>query len=341
VNQHWADHQGGLTWELGNELWGNYQVGYPAPNTAGALTLSNSKAVHAVDPKAHLIATGGDGGLFHDWNAQQLADPAGSFEYLSSHFIVNDGVQLANASNDFRVMAMLALPWGLSERIDAIRQQALIANRPDLRLAFTEWLMISNSRTVPNYDNLGGAIFAGGFLNTLMRKSDVVSIADMTGILEFGGIWKKRGQVYTAPAYWVLRSYANAKPHTLLEVVSTSPTYDISHGVTQLPEIKGTPYLDVVAARSEDGRKLILLCVNRYLTRPARTLADLSAFSLAGEAARVTTITGSSVLDGNDKYNPDHVIAVTSFENFTKKTIHTFPPASVTLIEIPVANEHP
>lgn len=59
-----------------------------------------------------------------------------------------------------------------------------------------------------------------------------------------------------------------------------------------------------------------------------------------GGPARVTTITGSSVLDGNDEYSPDRVIAVTSFENFTKKTIHTFPPVSVTIIEIPVANEH-
>lgn len=221
-----------------------------------------------------------------------------------------------------------------------MKQQAIEAQRPDVKFAFTEWLMGTDSHIMPNYNNMGGAIFAGGFLNAMMRNSDVVSIANMTGILEFGGIWKKREQVYASPAYWVLRAYTNAQPRTLLETVSTSPTYNISKGVTQLPEITGAPYLDVLAAQSEDGRKLVLFCVNRHLTRPTRALADLSAFSLAEVPARVTTVAGSGVLDGNDEYSPDRVTAVTSTETFTAKTIHTFPPASVTVIEIPIADEH-
>jgi len=29
VNARWGDRSGGLLWELGNELWGNFQIGYP------------------------------------------------------------------------------------------------------------------------------------------------------------------------------------------------------------------------------------------------------------------------------------------------------------------------
>src|SRR5207253_8041946 len=29
VNEHWDEHTGGVLWELGNELWGTFQVGYP------------------------------------------------------------------------------------------------------------------------------------------------------------------------------------------------------------------------------------------------------------------------------------------------------------------------
>ena len=188
----------------------------------------------------------------------------------------------------------------------------------------------------PNYSNMGGAIFAGGFLNAMMRNSDVVSIANMTGILEFGGIWKKREQVYASPAYWVLRTYASAKPRTLLKVESTSPTFNISKGVTQLPEIKGAPYLDIVAAQSEDGSKLLLLCVNRNVTRPESALIDLSSFAVDNVPAQVTTIAGDGVLAENDEYNPDRVIAVTHTEKFTAKQPYTFPNASVTVIEIPL-----
>ena len=337
VNARWADRRGGLTWELGNELWGDYQVGYPGEGLAAAATLANSNAVRKVDPTAHLIATGGDGGLFHDWNARQLRNPADSFEYLSSHFIVTENVLLPNATNTFRTMAMIAAPWGLSERIHAMKQQAVDGHRPEMKFAFTEWLLIANnSHSVPNYDNVGGALFAGGFLNAMMRNSDTVSIADMTGILEFGGIWKKRGQVYASPAYWVLRAYANAKPRTLLKIDSTSPTFNISKGVSQMPEIVGAPYLDVVAAQSEDGSKLLLLCVNRDVSRPESTVIDLSPFRIDSAPARVTTIAGDSVLSKNDEYNPQRIVAVTNTERFTTKNSYTFPNASVTVLEIPL-----
>jgi alpha-L-arabinofuranosidase len=335
VSAHWADHRGGLTWELGNELWGNYQVGYPASALAAAATLANSEAVRKVDPSARLIATGGDAGVFQDWNAQQLTTPPDTFDYLSSHFIMNEDVLLPEATNEFRTMALLALPWGLSERIRAMKQQAVDAHRPKVQFAFTEWLVGANYlHAAPNYSNLGGAVFAGGFLNAMMRNSDVVSIANMTGILEFGGIWKKREQVYASPAYWVLRTYASAKPRTLLKVESTSPTFSISKGVTQLPGIKGAPYLDIVAALSEDGSKVVLLCVNRHLTRPESAVIDLSSIAVDGGPAQVTTIAGDGVLDENDEYNPDRVIAVTHTERFTAKNPYTFPNASVTVIEI-------
>jgi alpha-N-arabinofuranosidase len=337
VSAHWADHRGGLTWELGNELWGNYQVGYPASALAAAATLANSEAVRKVDPSARLIATGGDAGVFQDWNAQQLTTPPDTFDYLSSHFIMNEDVLLPEATNEFRTMALLALPWGLSERIRAMKQQAVDAHRSKVQFAFTEWLMGANNlHAAPNYSNLGGALFAGGFLNAMMRNSDVVSIANMTGILEFGGIWKKREQVYASPAYWVLRTYASSKPRHLLKVESNSPTFSISKGVIQLPEIKGAPYLDVVAALSEDQSKLLLLCVNRHLTRPETAVIDLSSLEVEGGPAQVTTIAGDGVLDENDEYDPDRVVAVTHSERFTAKPSYTFPNASVTVIEIPL-----
>ena len=117
VDDHWGNHQGGLLWELGNELWGDFQIGYPSLERVAAVTLATSQAVRVVDPHARLIATGGDEDHFHDWNAQQLTNPPGTFNYLSTHFVVGDGTQLQNATANFRTMAALALPWGLAERM--------------------------------------------------------------------------------------------------------------------------------------------------------------------------------------------------------------------------------
>ncbi len=336
VNSHWANHKGGLLWEMGNELWGDFQVGYPSPERIAAVTLATSEAVRKVDPGSRLIATGGDEDSFSDWNARQLKNPEGSFNYLSTHFVVTDRVQLAHPSNDFRTMATLALPWGLTDRMRTIKKQAEEAGHKDVRVAFTEWLIVSDSHSGPHFRNMGGGLFAGGFLNMLMRNSDIIDVSDMTGILEFGGIWKRREQVYGAPAYWVLRSFANAQPHTLLAVSSDSPTYSISRGITRLPEISNVPYLDTVAAVSEDGSRLFLFCVNRHLSRPEKASIDLRSLGVANGDANVTIIQAESILSENDEQDPTQIVPESHKLHFVGDLSYTFPNASVVVIEVPL-----
>ncbi len=336
IDQHWNNGKGGLLWEMGNELWGDFQIGYPSQQRVAAVTLATSKAVRGADPNARLIATGGDEDFFQGWNAQQLSNPPDTFDLLSTHFVVNDTVELKNAPNGFRDMAALALPWGLGPRMQAIVKQAADAGHPKARVAFTEWLMVSDSHTGPHFTNLGGALFAGGFLNMVMRNSNAVSVSDMTGIMEFGGIWKKRGQVYAAPAYWVLREYASRHPHWLLHIDSDGPTYSISHGITRLPEIPDVPYLGCVASENEGKDALILTCVNRQLARAETAEVDLSALPKTTGVVSVSTITGDSLLAENDETNPTRVALVPSSEAVSAHMTfrHTFPKASVTVLKI-------
>ena len=337
VDEHWGDRKGGLLWELGNELWGDFQEGYPTVSRVAQLTLDVSEAVRAVDPTARLIATGGDEDSFHDWNAAQLSNPPGTFDYLSTHFVVGDDTQTHNATAEFRTMASLALPVGLEKQLHAIHEQIQGSPHHDhVNTAFTEWLMISRSHTGLNFTNMGGALFAGGFLNMIIRNSDIVPISDMTGIMEFGGIWKKRGQVYGAPAYWVLREYASSHPATLLSVESNGPTYSISHGVNRLPEIANVPYLDVVAAESAGGKSLILLCVNRHLTRAFTASFDLAGLGALGSNAQVTTLKAGNILAENSEEDPENVRPRTQQEAINGHFTHKFPNASVTVIEIPL-----
>jgi len=111
---------------------------------------------------------------------------------------------------------------------------------------------------------------------------------------------------------------------------------NISKGLIQVPEIVAAPYLDIVAAQSEDKSKLVLLCVNRNVSRPESAVIDLSSFLLDTGPGRVTTIAGDGVLTENDEYNSNRIIAVTHIERFTGKHSYVFPNASVTVLEIPL-----
>ncbi len=317
----------GLLWELGNELWGDWQVGYPAQSQVAARTLAASKAVRAVDPTARLIGTGADEDTFHDWNAQQLTNPPDTVSYLSTHFVVGDQVELPHSTDDFRTMAALAMPWGLAARMEAEKKQMADAGHGSWNVAFTEWLMAGRNGG-PRFTNMGGALFAGGFLNMVMRESEIVPISDMTGILEFGGIWKKREQVYGAPSYWVLRTYASTEPKMLLTVTSDGPSYSIAKGVNRLPEIPGVPYLDCTAADTANGTALF--CLNRNLTRPLKAEIDLGA---SGQA-KITTLQADSLDAENTEEEPDRVKPTTETRTVSGTMAYTFPNASVTVIEL-------
>jgi alpha-N-arabinofuranosidase len=335
VDQHWGNKQGGLLWELGNELWGSWNTGYPAREQIGDRTHIFSEAVRKADPNSSLIATGADPDNFREWNAVQLKNPPGTFNYLSTHFVVTtDNVQLHDPSNDFIAQAAFAMPVGLGTKLRQMTEQIQQAGHHDTKIAFTEWLWVVNrqlgTHAAPDFNNMGGAVITGGFLNMLLDHSEIVPISDMTGILEFAGIWKRREQVYAAPAYWVLRTYAEAAPQKLIAIDSDAPVYSVSHGVSRLPEIQDVPWLDVRAALLADG-DLALFCVNRSLDRDYRAVISLQGFEPAREAT-AKTISAPSIYNRNDEDEPDAVGVTTDHPAAGKTTTYTFPHASVVVL---------
>jgi len=334
VNEHWGDHSGGLLWELGNELWGTFQTGYPTIEFVAARTRTFSDAVRAVDPKAQLIATGGDPDSYSDWNAVQLKNPPDTFRYLSTHFVVGDAQTLKKRpSPDFMTAASFALPIGLEQKLGLMHEQIATSGAKDVRTAFTEWLFHAPEDVAPRFDNMGGAIAAAGFLNMLLRNADIVPISDMTGIIEFGGIWKKRSRAYGTPAYYAFSMYSNSGVSQLVTTITRGETYDIHDGITRLPEILNVPYLDVVAALNEAKNTLTLFCVNRDLARDLS--ADISLRGFIPARARVQTLYSSSIYGQNDETHPEAVHPHSEpFEINSPELLYTFRHESVTVIQL-------
>lgn len=311
-----AHHKGRVFFELGNELFGKWQVGYKTVNQIAPDTLAFSKAVRAVAPDATIIATGegplGDG----KWNAAQLTNPAGTFDDLSLHFIRNTNHPvLEPATPDFTAAAAYAVPYAVGPYFDNV--QAQIDAHPELRgkvhLAVTEWLF--NSRGFgernftdesPSWMNEGGAVMAAGFLNTVLRHASQIDIADMTGLMEFAGIWKKRGQVYAVPAYYVFKLYSAVAGDTILPVSTDSGAYDVSGGIAPLDHVNDIPMIDVVATENTRTHFITLFCVNRSLNRDVPAVFDLGQRRIGGMVHAEQISAGR--YDQNDEVEPNHVV---------------------------------
>ena len=316
-----AHYKGRVLYELGNELYGKWQVGYKTVGQIAASTLEFSKAVRAVDPDAEIIATGLGPMSDGRWNAAQLANPPGTFDYLSLHFILGTNrPALETATPDFTAAAAYALPYAVGPYFDKVEAQ--VDDHADLRgkvhLAVTEWLFNSKgygernfTDESPSWMNEGGAVMAAGFLNTLLRHAADVKIADMTGIMEFAGIWKRREQVYAMPAYYVFKMYTAVKGDTVLPVTTDSGSYDVAGGVRPLDRVTDIPYIDVVATRSADGHTITLLCVNRDLNDDAPVSFDLGRWRVSAPV-EVQQISTASRYERNDEVEPNHIVPIPS-----------------------------
>lgn len=339
VDEHWHTHSG-LLWELGNELWGNWNLGYPTLEELPGKTLAFSKAIRKADPNARLIATGQDPDHYADWNAAELSNPPGTFDYLSTHFVVGtDRTEDQSSDADALAADTFALPVELGRRLRAMQGQ--IEDSPNFRhkahIAFTEWLFVTDHGgpiKSPRWDNMGGAVAAGSFLNMLIGNADVAPISDMTGIVEFAGISKRRGTVFAAPAYYALRMYSTADANVAVKVTSNAGHYDVHGGIHRLPEIADVPYLDLAAVLNKRGDRLTLFSVNRHLTRDITADIAVNGFA-AGVQASVESLFAPSIYDANDETQPEAITPLHASVNVGHSQFrYTFRHESVTKIEL-------
>jgi alpha-N-arabinofuranosidase len=286
-------------WEVGNELYGPWQIGHTNAADNAARYVRFRDALLQADPKLHLIATGkGDEftpeGLQRnaDWNRRLLeaavAEKRPAPDYLALHPLVPLPGDLAGVSYADQYASAMAHPTFLDRELFPSLAR-LIASVPGAkgktRLAITEWGLIVGGakwRESPNHDAQAGVVYNALALNAMLRHSDLVTLGNMTAFMHGGGIKKPAGVVIVDPQYWTQQIYAASGIHAPVAVTATGPGQDVpARGF--LPAVADVPDIDVFAALTADAQSLVVFAVNRHLTdaRPiSLTIAGFSSASL-------------------------------------------------------------
>ena len=324
-------------YEFGNELWGEFQIGWQTPEGNLRRYHDYYNATRGTIPKETLaIATGADPDVYREWNGALLSAYPEALHYMSTHCVVNMGeIAKANSGRDFAWTAGLGLPVAVGRALESMRAQ--INDNPKTRdrvkIAFTEYLFWAeeNSENI-RFDNLGGAINGAAWMNMLLARADYVPVADLTGIIDFAGIQKKRSKVFLAPQAWAFSLYANHAGDTPVATRTTVGHYDIHEGQRRFPEISDVPYLDVLATRDSKKNNLVVFVVNRDWKNSITGTVELGDFTPAPDVM-VHTLSGGSLLDRNDEENPERVRPVNSTLRAEGTSLrHTFPAASLTVL---------
>ena len=308
-------------WEIGNELYGGWQIGHTDAVGNAARFVAFRDAMKQADPGIQVMATGkgdefGPAGLGRDdaWNDAVLraavANGGAAPDYLTIHPLVGLPGNLGGLPYALEWESAMAHPAFLDQTEipemirDITKVEGLDAKT---RLAPTEWGIIIGGagwEQGPNHNVTAGAIYNALALNAFLRHSDWVTLANMTALLHGGSIKRSHGLLFVNPAYYTSQLYAAARPQTPVAADWTGPGRDVpARGF--LPAAADVPDVDVFSALSADPKALVVFLVNRDLTAPRPVHLALSGF--AASAATATVLTSADPQAANTWNHPDTV----------------------------------
>jgi len=287
-------------WQVGNEIWGNWQIGHCSREEYAERYERFHKAMKAADPTIHIIACGQD----LNWNEPLVTRKGKLVESVSIHSLMGGGLRNTNdALGAFE--SLMAYPTAYEAVLDALRKQ-MAPHVAKPTIAITELQLFTNQPQLPNNSEIAEALFLAGIIHTAIRTGGLVELITHTANMNHGGgLRKNREIVYPNPVYFTSKLYATQPGVWPVGIRVTTPTADVpARG--GLPAVPQSPYLDAIALLAEAGDALVLLVVNRHPDKAIPATIRLNAFAARPEAG-VQTIRGTGYRDRNTWQEPERV----------------------------------
>jgi alpha-N-arabinofuranosidase len=228
-------------WGLGNEVYGEWQIGYTDAHTYALNAREFSKRMKWVDPSIKTIAVGCDDPQWN-WGVLTIAGPHIDYISLHEYYYHPDYYE--------RVASPLAAERSL-KRLSATILAATGENR--IKIAFDEW-------NLWRPQGLASALFSAGIFNVLHRLCQDVHIACLAQLVNVLPliIADEKGERPT-PSYFVFQLYRQHAGPLALKVDVEGENY-ISRawgGEIQVP------FIDVSATLDKSSGKLTIFILNR------------------------------------------------------------------------------
>jgi len=257
-------------WQIGNEVYGHYQIGHTTADDYATRYLDYYKAMKKVDGTIKVMAMGKDPGYQENddnaWNKTLFDIIANDMDYIDIHRYVRGIRKLKELEKwDIKRLAEVYISFSTQYEavIDSIRQ---LAEKDSLKvkLAITEWAQYLSRKSpeLPDAFSHANAIFYAGMMNTFIRNSDFVAISCSHDQSVYKSP-KRPWNVPLTPRNDVAKMYADAGGDRVLETKVDSETFDMERNVPQMWFTTGIPYVDAIATTTDNKDKIVLFIINR------------------------------------------------------------------------------
>jgi len=322
----WIRHCAGKVrlWEVGNELYGSWQIGSTDANGNAARYESFAAAMRAADPSIELIGCGDT----TEWNAALVRRNGKAVRSISVHWLpLHDLAKDADPEEthlDLQGEASALVDRLLWPRAKPMADAGLVP-----RVALDE-LQILNRLNATTLE----ALFYASVMHQCVRAGSFVELLTHSALINHGGgMVKDRGIVAPQPVHWVLHLFGTQPGRRPVPVELAGEAFD-SPG-KRLPRAEGVPWLDPLALLSEDGKTLVIIVINRHPRKAFR--ADVVLDGFAAGRAEVARFAPGSLGAVADTRHPD-ALRPRAVRLPAGPLRMEFPPCSVTRLVIPRAN---
>ncbi|NOZ04591.1 MAG: hypothetical protein GXO92_08350 [FCB group bacterium] len=282
-------------WEIGNELWGEWQIGYTTPEEYAERYEKFYKAMKAVDPTIKTIANG----QYPKWNAPVIKRNPDILRSLSLHTVVAHRTPPDSDPKEVYESIMAYTSYYPTELKILADQMAEYIKEP--KIAVTELQIFINDRNIPNNHSLSEAIFYSGIINASIRSNGLVELITHSALVNHaGGLIKYKEFVFPNPVYYARKLYSTQSGNFPVQVDLKSPMFTSTGRYSPVMEV---PYMDAIGLLNDDGSELNLILTNRHPEKAIKTRIALHDF-LPAEDVKMEILTGDSFLDRNRWENP-------------------------------------
>jgi len=341
-------------WEVGNELWGHWQVNWTTGVGYADRFKRFAAAMLAVDPSIKLYACGAPVQSGKRWNGALIGAASGVLHATTDHPLIGGSVSLnADPLDVFR--DFMAVPDMLEKRWAALAKQMADAGIREPRLAITELQMFAGlgrvtdtaapvrmtSANLVNPGTLAEALYDVLFYHSAIRLAPFVEMVTHSATVNHGGgLRKERERVYANPCYYAQAAFHDFLGATPVAIELNAPVEQsprVLPGLRTLAMDSAIKTVDVLAAIARDG-DLLLSIVHRAGSGSTRLVIDVSDFA-AGKSAEAWTLSGKVPWEENTLAEPSRIKPIDSIVEMERdagmRLVLELPAYSVLRVRLP------
>ncbi|MEF2277396.1 alpha-N-arabinofuranosidase [Deinococcus sp. YIM 134068] len=315
-------------WCLGNEMDGPWQIGQMDAATYAEKAVQAAKLMRWMDPTIKTIACGSSATAmpgYPDWDLTVLGHAYDHIDYFSMHhYAANPYPSVSNTERlPVDTDSYLASSVHFEEHADTLAAAIRVAkakkrSKKDVHLCWDEWNVWYRAKggdgewseaphILEEEYNLEDALVVATWLNTFLRKADIVKIACIAQIVNvIAPLMTNKDGMFKQTIFYPLTLFSNHASGYALDALVKAPLRETNrHGPV--------PQLDASASFDPATGQGAVFLVNRSQTQPLVT-------QLCWEDEAPQSVTRAWQMHGEDPF------AANSFEQPENVVPHEFTP---------------